>query len=84
MTFPVSPYIAVCDGAIRIPGTRVSLDSIVTRFHEGASPERIAQPFPTVTLAQVYGAIAYYLDNQQIVDEYIAEGLRELDEQCRL
>jgi len=51
----------------------------VIRFQEGASPERIVQSFPTLKLAQVHGAIAYFLGNQQMVNEYIAEGQRELE-----
>lgn len=79
MAFPASPYIDQVDGALRIAGTRVSLDSVVVGFREKESPERIVESFPTLTLAQVYGAIAYYLENQQQVDEYIAEAQRELE-----
>jgi uncharacterized protein (DUF433 family) len=79
MEFPASPYIEEQDGALRIAGTRVSLSSIVIHFQEGHSPETIAQSFPTLTLAQVYGAIAYYLENQELVNEYIAEVQREFE-----
>jgi hypothetical protein len=34
------------------------------------SPETILGEFDTLTLAQVYGAIAHYLDNQPAVDVY--------------
>lgn len=79
MAFPASPYIEQRRGYLYIPGTRVSLDSVVIHFHEGASPEKIVQSFTTLELAQVYGAIAYYLENQAAVDEYIAEGEREIE-----
>jgi uncharacterized protein (DUF433 family) len=79
MAYPASPYIEERDGGLYVAGTRVSLDSVVTRFQEGASPERIVQSFSTLNLSQVYGAIAYYLENQQMVNEYIAEGQRELE-----
>jgi hypothetical protein len=39
-------------------------------FNEGLSPEAIQQEFETLTLAQVYGAIAHYLENQAAVDGY--------------
>jgi hypothetical protein len=45
----------------------------------GASPEKIVQSFPTLKLSQVYGAIAYYLENENKINEYIAEGQRELE-----
>ena len=78
MAYPVSPYIEERDGALRISGTRVSLDSVVIRFQEGASPEKIVESFPTLKLPQVYGAIAYYLENEKTINEYVAEGEREL------
>ena len=74
MAFPVSPYIDEYEGALRISGTRVSLDSVIIRFQEGASPEKIVCSFPTLKLSQVYGAIAYYLDNQDLLNEYLSEG----------
>jgi len=62
------------EGAYRVAGSRVSLDSIVYCFREGLSPESIAESFPALTLEQVYGAIAFYLANQPMVDEYLREG----------
>jgi hypothetical protein len=49
----------------------VSLDSIVQCFNEGMSPETILGEFDTLTLAQVYGAIAHYLENQDAIDQYL-------------
>jgi uncharacterized protein (DUF433 family) len=49
MAFPVSPYIDQEDGALRVAGTRVGLSSIVSGFHEGESPDKIAQEFPTMS-----------------------------------
>jgi len=61
-------------GAFRVTGSRVSLDSIVTSFLEGLSPESIAENFPVLSLEQVYGAIAFYLANQQSIDDYLQQG----------
>jgi len=79
MAYPASPYLQECNGGLYVEGTRVSLDSVVIRFQEGASPERIVQSFPTLKLSQVYGVIAYYLENEQMVNECIAESQRELE-----
>jgi uncharacterized protein (DUF433 family) len=79
MVYPASPYIEERFGGLYVAGTRVSLDSVVICFQEGASPERIVQSFPTLKLSQVYGAIAYYLENEKTINEYIAEGQRELE-----
>jgi len=45
----------------------------VYAFREGSSPESIREDFGGVTLAQVYGAIAFYLDHQAQVDAYLAQ-----------
>jgi uncharacterized protein (DUF433 family) len=79
MAFPVSSYIEERSGGLYVAGTRVSLDSVVILFQEGASPEKIVQSFSTLKLSQVYGAIAYYLENEQAINEYIAEGEREFE-----
>src|ERR1051326_7795891 len=79
MARPASSYIEERNGGLYAAGTRVSLDSIVTRFQEGASPEKIVESFPTLKLPQVYGIIAYYLENEESINEYIAHGQSELE-----
>jgi uncharacterized protein (DUF433 family) len=64
-------YVEERNGGYYVSGTRVSLDSIVLCFNEGMSPETILGEFDTLTLAQVYGAIAHYLENQRAVDAYL-------------
>ena len=54
-----------------VRGSRVSLDSLVYGFLDGESPETIRDNFPTLTLAQVYGAIAFYLSHQVEIDAYL-------------
>jgi len=49
------------------------------RFQEGSSPERIVQSFRALKFSQVYGAIAYYLENEQMINEYLTEDERELE-----
>jgi uncharacterized protein (DUF433 family) len=56
----------------RIKGTRVAIDSVIYQFQQGRSPEAIQDAFPALSLSQVYGAIAYYLDNQTQIDQYLA------------
>lgn len=60
-----------------IEGTRVSLDSVVYAFLSGESPESIAQNFSLLSLEQVYGAIAFYLANRELVDKYLKAGEAE-------
>jgi uncharacterized protein (DUF433 family) len=75
----VKEYVETCEGAYRVRGTRVSLDSIVYAFLRGASPESIAQSFPVLTLEGIYGAIAYYLGHQGEIDAYLRQGDQEFE-----
>jgi uncharacterized protein (DUF433 family) len=72
-------YVEKREGAYRISGTRVSLDSVVYAFLRGASPESIAQSFPALTLEEVYGAIAFYLGHQSEIEAYLEKGDREFE-----
>jgi uncharacterized protein (DUF433 family) len=55
-------------GTLRVQGTRVTLDSIVTAFRAGATAEEIAQKFPSVSLTDVYLTIAHYLHHTAEID----------------
>ncbi|HEY0466691.1 MAG TPA: DUF433 domain-containing protein [Polyangiaceae bacterium] len=61
------------DGVLRVAGTRVTLDSIVTAFDLGATPEEIVQRYPSVDLASAYALIAYVLRHRESVDVYLME-----------
>jgi uncharacterized protein (DUF433 family) len=79
-------YVEQRDKGYWIEGTRISLDSIVYSFLNGDSPESITQNFPLLSLEQVYGAVTFYLANQELVDAYLKEGeaeFRRLQESCR-
>ena len=60
-------------GVLRVTGTRVSLDSVIYVFNEGATPEEIVQSFPTLELKDVYAVISYYLQNRDEVEKYLAQ-----------
>lgn len=61
------------NGVWMVGDSRVSLDSVIYAFNEGASAEEITLRFPTLELIQVYTVINYYLKNQTEVDEYLQE-----------
>jgi uncharacterized protein (DUF433 family) len=63
-------YVEERNGGYYVAGTRITLDSIIQCFNEGLSPEAILGEFETLTLAQVFGAIAFYLENQPAMDAY--------------
>ncbi|MBI4861689.1 MAG: DUF433 domain-containing protein [Candidatus Riflebacteria bacterium] len=59
------------DGVIRVGGSRVTLDTVVAAFEEGATAEEIAQQYPSLALSGVYATIGYYLHRKPQVDEYL-------------
>ena len=58
-------------------GSRVPLAHLVHLFKQGDSPEAIRSQYDTLDLEQVYGAIAFYLDNKEAAEKDIAERERE-------
>jgi uncharacterized protein (DUF433 family) len=58
-------------GVARVGGTRVTLDSVVAVFKQGATPEEIAESFPTLRLADIYSVLGYYLQRREEVEEYL-------------
>lgn len=67
-------------GVLRFDGTRVSLDSVIYAFDEGATPEEIAQAFPTLDLAAIYSVIGYYLQNRAEVAQYLEQRKAQREE----
>lgn len=72
-------YVEQRDGGYFVAGTRVSLDSVVYGFRRGESPEGIVESFPSLTLEQVHGSLAFYLANREKVDEYLRLGREEFE-----
>ena len=75
----LSEYIEQRDGGYYLIGTRISLDSIVYSFNRGNSPESIQAEYPLLKQAQIYGAIAFYLDHKAEIDEYLTRNEREFE-----
>jgi uncharacterized protein (DUF433 family) len=61
------------DGVARVGGARVTLDTVVAAFREGATPEEVAQQYPTLDLADVYAVISYYLRRRAEVEAYLRD-----------
>ena len=74
------PLVTDADGAVRVAGSRVSLETLVTAFDEGATAEEIVQQYPSLSLGSVYGVIAYVLEHRAIVDSYVTERRRTASE----
>jgi len=74
------PLEADADGVMRVGQTRVTLDTIVAAFKEGATAEEIAQQYPSVALVDVYQVIGYYLRRREEVETYLRKRKQEADE----
>jgi uncharacterized protein (DUF433 family) len=61
----------ILSGEPIITGTRTSVRSIVGLWRLGVMPEEILNHLPHLTLAQVFDALSFYLDNQAEINEYI-------------
>ncbi|WP_414572943.1 DUF433 domain-containing protein [Nostoc sp. CCY 9925] len=75
----------VCGGQPRIAGHRIRVQDIVI-WHEqmGMSPDEILYHHPSISLADVYAALAYYHERQEEIRQQIAvdeEFARQLQDQ---
>ena len=68
------------DGVFRVTGTRVTLDTVLECFLEGATPEEIVQRYPSLDLVAVYEVIAYYLRHRAQLDAYLEKGRTRAEE----
>lgn len=76
MTFPIQtltvPFEADEAGGFKIKGTRIPIDNILLAYQRGQTPEQIVQDFDVLRLTDVYATIAYYLQNRDEVEAYLA------------
>lgn len=67
-------------GMAWIAGTKVKVTEVVLdKIAYGSSSEEIHFQHPNLSLAQIHGALTYYYENQDQVDEQIRRGLEKSD-----
>ncbi|WP_207687147.1 DUF433 domain-containing protein [Desulfonema limicola] len=59
------------DGVILVGKTRVTLDTVISSFNNGATAEEIVYQYPVLNLADIYAIISYYLRNKNEIDLYL-------------
>jgi uncharacterized protein (DUF433 family) len=70
-----------CGGKPRIDGHRIKVEHIAVCYERmGMSPDEIVSAHPTITLAQVHAALAYYFEHKEEIDADIEEGKRFVEE----
>jgi uncharacterized protein (DUF433 family) len=67
-------------GTVRVGNTRVLFVLVVQAFKAGESPESIVEMYDALNLADVYGAVAYYLRHREEVEAYLIEYDRQAEE----
>lgn len=68
------------EGEYFVGNTRVTLYGAIGAWkNNGRTVEGIVDAYPSVTLADAYGAVAFYLDHEQEMDEYFAFLQREFE-----
>ncbi len=84
----IRKHIEIVEGAsgpkARIAGSRIRVVDIV-EWHErqGMSPFEIVHEFPTITIADVYAALAYYWDNRGDLEVKMAQDERFVEAYMR-
>jgi len=68
-----APLTVNTDGVVRVSGTRVTLDTLVAVFKQGATAEEIVYRYPSLRLGDVYASIAFYLNHQEDVETYLQQ-----------
>ncbi|HQU44231.1 MAG TPA: DUF433 domain-containing protein [Pirellulales bacterium] len=58
-------------GAVRVGKSRITLDLVVEEYESGMTPDDMVRAYDTLVLADVYGAVAYYLLHRDAVREYM-------------
>lgn len=68
---------AVCGGAPRIVGTRITVAHIAEAVeHLGMMPDDVVALYPSLTLAKVHAALSYYHDHHREIDGNIRRAQR--------
>ena len=73
----------VSSDEIRLRGTRVGIEAILSEYLDGALPEEIALNYPPITLEQVHATITYYLSHRADVDKYLGRWADGSDQALR-
>jgi uncharacterized protein (DUF433 family) len=67
------PLTLDADGVARVGYTRVTLDTVIAAFVEGATAEEIVYQYPSLDLPDVYSVIGYYLRHRSEIDQYLRQ-----------
>jgi uncharacterized protein (DUF433 family) len=84
VTTEPAPLETNADGVVRVGKTRVTLDTIVAVFKQGATAEEIVSRYPSLKLADVYATIGFYLNHQPEVEVYLQQRQQQAEEMRKI
>jgi uncharacterized protein (DUF433 family) len=62
----------ICGGRPDIDGHRIQVEDVAIWYERmGMSPDQIVSEYPSITLAEVHAALAYYFENREVIDAEI-------------
>ena len=64
---------------VRVCGSRISLEVILTYYRMGYTAEMIAETYPWLSLADIYLVIAFYLRNKKAVHAHLRKSHARAD-----
>ncbi|HKS71465.1 MAG TPA: Clp protease N-terminal domain-containing protein, partial [Ktedonobacterales bacterium] len=67
------PYVEVRDGQFYVRGSDVRLERLILAWSHVPAPEALRGQFPSLSMAAIYGAIAYALGHKDELDRLTAE-----------
>ncbi len=77
----ISKTPGVCGGRACIAGHRIRvLDIVIWHEHQGLSPDEIVSQTPSLSLADVHAALAYYFDHREETQDEIRSERAQAEE----
>ena len=73
------PLVSDADGRLCVSGTRITLDTVVTAFGDGATAEEIVQQYPALRLGDVYAILTFYIRRRPDIDAYVRQRRRDAE-----
>ena len=61
------------EGTIRVGNTRITLDVLLGDYRHSMTPKQIVEQLDSLTVADVYGALAYYHRHRDELDAYLQD-----------
>ena len=68
----------ICGGSPIIRGTRTSIANIAGYYLMGLTPEETQRELPHLSLAQIFDALAFYLDHRETINRELQKDKEEI------